>query len=270
MQTNDKSNNKKSDWNEFCAAWGNSWFELNQHLFDVAAPASPLDGAFKPTSEFEKRFPLLTKLFNQARATHIVTKPGKLTTHWGQVYDGHMPPEFYLLRWEDKAEQSTFWVVPPPGVPKDDADRLVADHQMLLRSFGGIRNQWQDWATDEGANLLMNANGAFCEPYINIPLGWNQYYTLLEEEERFENNVFDDNYVVFAVDANGNRSAYHKDDGTVLLYATDHNFNHVTQLSGYPEYTLYTINGCPTFQSWVERVAEQWLQRDPKAAATRT
>lgn len=263
------TSDKNTDWQDFCAGWGKSWFQLNQHLFDVGKPGSPLDGAFKPTPEFEARFPRLTELLKQARATKVVTKPGKLTTHWGQEYDGKLPAEFYLLRWEDASKQSTFWLAPPPGVPAD-VQGLSPDHRLLLQSFGGIRDQFQDWTSDESANFLLNHNGALCEPFIKMPLGWTQFYNLLEEEKRFENNIFDDDYVVFAVEEGGNRTAYNKNDGTILMFANDHNYHHITQLPGYPEFTLYTINDCPTFLSWVERVAEQWLQRDNKAAASRT
>lgn len=62
-----------------------------------------------------------------------------------------------------------------------------------------------------------------------------------------------------AHEANGNSTLCRRTDGTVLMFAHDHSFDHVTPLEGYPLYTLYRIKGAATFREWVERVAEQWL-----------
>ena len=59
--------------------------------------------------------------------------------------------------------------------------------------------------------------------------------------------------------ANGNTTLRHRVSGEVLLFATDHAFNHLTPYAGCPEYTLYRINDAGTFREWVNVVADQWL-----------
>ena len=47
----------------------------------------------------------------------------------------------------------------------------------------------------------------------------------------------------------------------VILMATDHAFDYINPLPGFPELTLYTINGCADFRDWVEMLAGQWLRQ---------
>ncbi|MGH9222327.1 MAG: hypothetical protein ACRD2W_00655 [Acidimicrobiales bacterium] len=48
-------------------------------------------------------------------------------------------------------------------------------------------------------------------------------------------------------------------DGDVLLFSPDHAFDHVEVLGGCPPYSLYRLQGAPSFVAWVGRVAAQWL-----------
>ncbi len=48
--------------------------------------------------------------------------------------------------------------------------------------------------------------------------------------------------------------------------APDHCFEHLTELEGCPEYTLYTINGAAVFRDWVNAIALQWLAHAGKFA----
>ncbi len=67
-------------------------------------------------------------------------------------------------------------------------------------------------------------------------------------------------HFVMAVEANGNLTLYHRQSGEVILFAPDHDFEHVTPLGQSPEYTLYRIDGVPTFSDWVESIAKQWAR----------
>lgn len=67
-----------------------------------------------------------------------------------------------------------------------------------------------------------------------------------------------DEYYVVAVEANGNLTLAHRDDGRLLLFAPDHSFAGVTALAGSPSYPLFTIDAVPDLATWIEVCAAVW------------
>ncbi len=73
-------------------------------------------------------------------------------------------------------------------------------------------------------------------------------------------------YYSIAREANGIATLCHRVSGQLLMFAPDHSFEHLTELEGCPEYTLYTINGAPKIRDWVNAVALQWLAHAGRSA----
>src|ERR1700722_8153090 len=88
--------------------------------------------------------------------------------------------------------------------------------------------------------LLQDFKWAFDDAGLALPIEPIEYYSIARE-------------------ANGNATLCHRVSGQLLMFAPDHCFEHLTELEGCPEYTLYTINGAGTFCDWVNAVALQWL-----------
>ena len=70
-----------------------------------------------------------------------------------------------------------------------------------------------------------------------------------------------DAYYVVAVEANGNLTLAHRQDGQLLLFAPDHAFDGVTALAGCPPYSLLTIDTVPDLTTWIEVCAAAWRHR---------
>jgi hypothetical protein len=242
-----------SDWNKFCA---HGWFQLNQGLFDVGPVEASTVAAFSPSSKFESIFPRLATLLRKARSTPVRIKPGSIdcfgnTTDW-------LAPLHYLLGW-DYPGFSAGWLVVPPGLNGefDASHKLHEHHKILLDSFGGICETWGDG--NYVPSLINSYNWVFVEKECQCGFEqWKIYYEGFLEE-KFENPIDCADYVEFGCEANGNAPVYHCETGRVILLATDHCFDYVTSLPGCPDRTLYSINECPDFRSWVEKLAEQWL-----------
>ena len=66
-------------------------------------------------------------------------------------------------------------------------------------------------------------------------------------------------YASFAYEGNGDLTAYHLRTGRVVMFAHDHAFDHIDVLDGCPPYTFYTIRECPDLHTWIETVAQQWI-----------
>jgi hypothetical protein len=156
---------------------------------------------------------------------------------------------YELLIWKTPGS-SRSWLCPLPSVARPD---LLADHRVLLESFGGIIERGNEpeatWLLNQTATLtakeaqsdarfirdcawMFGSSGA-------IPIDTAAYYSVSRE-------------------ANGNDTLCHRETGQILLFAPDHAFKHVTVLEDCPDYSLYRIDGAPDFRTWVEAIAEQW------------
>jgi hypothetical protein len=65
-------------------------------------------------------------------------------------------------------------------------------------------------------------------------------------------------YYAVGVEANGNLTLAHREDGRLLLFAPDHDFPDVTPLAGCPPYSLLTFDEVPDLTTWIERCAAAW------------
>jgi hypothetical protein len=159
--------------------------------------------------------------------------------------------EHLLFTWNPDSEACSWLCAAPSPSPRDD---IYPPHAVLLRSFGGIIER----ANEPDGTWLLNQNevlteheashdGSFIQDYAwafddagGIPIALPEYYSIARE-------------------ANGNDTLCHRREGTILLFAPDHAFEHITPLPSCPEYTLYTIDGAHRFADWVNTIARQWI-----------
>src|SRR5262245_2011454 len=209
-----------------------SWY-VARHQIEVGLLQPP--GAWRVSTDVATGFPKLTRLLSAAHVTEV-------------RIDGlaHV-----LFSWERRDSDYRSWLArqPEPAPARD----LFPAHRLLLASFGGIVER----SNEPEGSWLLNLNDAltaaeathdasfiadaaiFDQLGIAVPIDLHAYYSI-------------------AAEANGNDTLCHRVNGDVLLFAQDHNFDHIVPLEGCPEYTLYRIKGAPTFDSWVESVAAQW------------
>jgi hypothetical protein len=208
-----------------------SWF-VGRHQIAVGRLQPP--GTWRPSIDVANGFPRLTTLLSSAHVTDVRVD--------GQA---HM-----LFSWERRGGFRSWLAKLPEATP---ASNVFPSHRLLLQSFGGIIER----SNEPEGSWLLNLNDAltaaeathdasfiadasvFQRLGIGIPIDLKAYYSI-------------------ALEANGNTTLCHRVTGDVLLFAQDHSFDHVVPLEGCPEYTLYRIEGAPTFDAWVEAVAAQW------------
>lgn len=182
---------------------------------------------------FDARFPKFSTLLRAARLTPL-------------AFDG---ADVELLTWESE-RGPVGWMCPPAS---EAPEGVCSDHAMLLREFGGVRNRLNEWAN----TWLLNHNSAltvagirdaaFVEDYAwkfpgeRVPIPVAEYYSIADE-------------------CNGNTTLCHRRTGEVLLFATDHSFDHIVPFEGCDAFSLYRIPEAATFRAWVERIADQWLR----------
>ena len=208
------------------------WF-VDRRQIDVGPLRLP--GAWRASTGVASAFPGLTGLLSSAHVTDV-------------RIDGlaHV-----LFSWESSAGECRSWLARQPE--STPAENLFPAHRVLLQSFGGVIER----SGEPDGSWLLNLNDALtakeasddasfiaeCAVFdrlgVTIPIDVNAYYSIARE-------------------ANGNVTLCHRSTGDVLLFAQDHAFDHIVPLEGCPDYTLYRINGAPTFQAWVESVAAQW------------
>ena len=209
------------------------------------------ESVFQPNPAFEQLYPRLTKLLKKARLTRLQTARG----------------ERHLLGWTDVTGRFIGWLVFPPGYEgsyKASSD-LHSDHKLLLNYFGGVDEtsyapELEQAIPDFGCDSQWTLNLNFWLGERDCELGidsWDVYFEMLQEF--FENPIDPNDFITFAVEANGNSSAYNKRDGTLILFAHDHAFSYVSPYPGCPS-GLYTFNNCAKFSDWIETVAGQWSE----------
>lgn len=183
-------------------------------------------------------FPSLHLLLGRAIATPVVVddRPVELLT-WPAADDG---------------DELSWLCRPPSQAPPPD---LLPAHQRLLGSFGGIIER----SSNEPSTWLLNCDDALTEDASRQDATFLQDYDWLMEDHGGAWPIDLASHYSICSEANGNTSLCDRRDGTVLLFAPDHDFDHIEPLEGCPPYSLYRIPSAPDFTTWVEVIARQWL-----------
>jgi hypothetical protein len=226
------------DWHDFVEEC--SWFNYDNELISLDGPYRSLDKVFRASDQFRERFPQLTSLLSNARVT-LVSKGDR---------------QYQLYGWTTHEDRSAGWLCPLPSTAAAMPAFLHPDHQLVLRSFGGIVESWN--IPDE--SWLLNLNSALCKETTQVGIGgWEDYYLQECASEGVQPLINPADYVSFAFEANGNMTAYHRQSAALVLFAHDHAFDYVIPVEGAPELTFYRIRDCPTLHAWIETVAQRQL-----------
>ena len=221
-----------SDWDAFRET--SFWNAPRRAKVDVGSPQR----AAALGDSVAGRFPSFAKLLAAARVTPV-------------SIDGNVN---YLYGWTTPEDVSLGWLSPPPIDAMDAAAApFCDDHRVLAASFGGIGERWNEPET----TWLLNLHGALTTGLAREPVDLSGYEWAFKTDDRMPINATD--WYTIALEANGNLTICHRYTGELLRCATDHSSNYLVPLEGCPDYTLYRIRGAPTFTTWVERVAMQWL-----------
>jgi hypothetical protein len=200
----------------------------------VTVPASR---PFNPTKQFDATFPSLTKLLLSARKWDVALAEGT------QV----------LFAWGDKESGVRAWL--SPAIPATVSSNAAPDHQVLLACFGGISQRFNE----PEHNWLLNHNQALIAAEVERGASFlGDYAWAFDECGGIPIDV--EEYYPAAWEANGNCVLCSRGNGELLFFAPDHCDENLVPYSQCPMYTLHTHREAATFQTWVERIADQWLR----------
>lgn len=166
----------------------------------------------------------------------------------------HVADDAYeLLAWGPQ-DSRRGWLCRPP---RDAAgDSVAPAHRSFWALCGGIIGRFGEPATWwQNQNEVLTADAAQV-PGADV---LDQYGWLWEDDD-LEITVNPAEYYAVAVEANGNLTLAHRDNGRLLLFAPDHSFTRVTPLAGSPPYSLLTIDDVPDLTTWIEVSAAAWRQ----------
>ncbi|MFI7431788.1 hypothetical protein ACIBPB_32940 [Micromonospora sp. NPDC049836] len=161
----------------------------------------------------------------------------------GDVYE--------LLAW-GSSDDRRGWLCRPPH--DADSDCVPWFHKSFWSRCGGIVERFGEpdtWWNNQNEVLTIGAAHVRVGEVLTD-------YAWLWEDRSLELPVNPDEYYAVAVEANGNLTLAHRDDGRLLLFAPDHAFANVTPLAGSPPYSLLTIDGVPDLATWIEVCAAAW------------
>ena len=222
-----------AEWEAFVG--GVPWFLREGAQVEVGATRRSVAAGVDP-----ERFPALHRLVRMAMAT-----PATID---GEGFD--------LLSWRLAGSgEPVSWLCPAVG-GEPPAAEVHPDHASLLRGFGGIAER----SANEPETWLMNCDAALTAEIATHDASMlEDYRWLLGDDPEAEWPIDVPGYYAICEEANGNTTLCHRTNGDVVLFAPDHDFDHIEVLEGCPPYSLYRINGAPRFVEWVEAVAGQWL-----------
>jgi len=227
----------KNDWQDFI--YHTSWFIKKQDIVQIGKTEYASYSIFKPSEEFEIKYPTFKELLCSARVTEIRVNSDN----------------YYLFGWTNNQGESFGWLcLPSDGSPTKL--ELHQDHLLLISSFGGIIEKWNE----PEDSWILNYDSVLCSEKCSLGFnGGEEYIHYMCEDHDVSPLIKSEEYISFAFEANGNSSIYHRESGKVLMFAPDHCFDFITPLEGFPEYTLYKFNDCTDFRGWVEHIASQYL-----------
>jgi hypothetical protein len=168
--------------------------------------------------------------------------------------------QYELVAWDSTHGDRFGWLCLRPSA--NALQNLHEDHRKLLASFGGIVERFNE----PEDTWLLNLNDALTEREASHDASFIEDYKWAFDDAGVTLPIEPFEYYSIAREANGNDTLCHRVSGQVLMFAPDHCFDHLTELEGCPEYTLYRIKGAATFRDWVNAVAAQWLDHAGRSA----
>ncbi|MEU8118681.1 hypothetical protein AB0C21_08215 [Spirillospora sp. NPDC049024] len=158
---------------------------------------------------------------------------------------------YELLAWGPPDGRRGWLCRPPQNVAGGSFPKA---HMSFWRLCGGIVERFGEpstWWCNQNQVLTAQATRVRVSDVLAD-------YAWLWEGDDLKVSINPVEYYAVAVEANGNLTLAHRDDGRLLLFAPDHAFEDVTPLDGSPPYSLLTINNVPDLATWIEVCAAAW------------
>lgn len=160
---------------------------------------------------------------------------------------------YELLAW-GPPDRRRGWLCHPPG--NAACGPFPPAHDSFWKLCGGIAERFGEPTTWwENQNEVLTADAARV-PVADVLAD----YAWLWEGDGLTLSIDPDEYYAVAVEANGNLTLAHRDNGRLLIFAPDHAFEGVTPPDGSPPYSLLTIDKVPDLATWIEVCAAAWRQ----------
>lgn len=159
--------------------------------------------------------------------------------------------DFELLAWGSFGHRRG-WLCHPPR--ELEGDHVAQTHKSFWKVCGGIVERFSEptsWWTNQNEVLTVGGTQVRIAEVLND-------YAWLWEDAGLEIPIDPHEYYAVAVEANGNLTLAHRNDGRLLLFAPDHAFAGVTPAVGSPPYSLLTIDDLPDLATWIEACAAVW------------
>lgn len=164
---------------------------------------------------------------------------------------------YEVLAW-GPADDRRAWLCLPPH----REDGVAPAHRAFWAVCGGMVELLggpSGWWDDQDQVLTPRAAR---EPFADAL----DAYAWLWEQDGLTVPIEAGDYYAVAVEGNANLTLARRDDGRLLLFAPDHDFDGVTPLAGCPPYSLLTIDDVPDLTTWIETCAAAW-RRDGSTVA---
>lgn len=192
--------------------------------------------------EFQTLFPELNKLLLKASKIDF-------TINDNQVYRQYI--------WKDKKGVTSGWLCHMEHcVPR--GRNIIQEHAVISKNVGTIVQYWIGGHQD--ADTFLKANEyifSLKDAAVGIGGGTEKYLSACKSEgiEPLDLNEF----VTFAVEANGNTTFYNYKTKEVFFFAHDgYSPLDITKVKGQPEYTIHKFDKANSFTDYVEHLAHQW------------
>jgi hypothetical protein len=181
--------------------------------------------------------PELSRLLAAARVT-----PVRLDETW---YD--------VLAWDLADGTIGGWVCLPPA----SSGIGLSLHHQVWPLLGGVVDHW---SSSEDTWLLNQTEVLTATLAARDPAGELEAYSWIWDQDNLQIPINPLDYGLLAEEANGNQTLFHRTTGDLLLFAPDHNYDHIEPLEGCPEYSLYRIPNALTAKAWLAHLCHQWLE----------
>ena len=138
---------------------------------------------------------------------------------------------------------------------------IIPEHILLAHQLGGIIQYWSNDKHETSTDTLIDANKFTFPLTLSFKgMGGVEDHYLKTCENNNTTPLDSNDFVTFALEANGNTTFYQKDTKEVFYYSFDgYSPIGVNLVEGQPEYTIHKLAEVNTFIDYVETLAKQWL-----------
>lgn len=144
------------------------------------------------------------------------------------------------------------WLCRPPY--HGEGDSVLGIHRSIWKVCGGLVEQFggpSTWWDNQNEVLTVDAaRESVAEPMAAYAWIW--------QDDDLEIPINPDDFYPVAIEANANLTLVHRNDGQLLLFAPDHDFERVTPFAGSPAYSLLSIDEVSDLTTWIEVCAAAW------------